>query len=281
MPSIKIGINQALFNLKGLNKTMDSLTQRLSTGEKINTPKDNPSAWAAASNSHSAFNRLQAINSGLNMVAMNIRIADTTMGTIDDYLEKMKSQLNRIIKNYPPFPPDSPERAELLKGFSAFRKQIDQMTLPPPEEDAKKIMADPSVVPGAGDWEVMVGENGVRKTIHSQQVHTGPEGLDIPELPEEPTDAEIADAAANLRTAKDTLVQKRAGLAFDAVGIARWQSHNTRTANFHRNREEKIKNVDMNEVAAQIKSVEVRQALTIEIIRGITENQSQLTALLR
>jgi flagellin-like hook-associated protein FlgL len=280
MPGIKIGINQALFNINGLNKTMDSLTQRLSTGEKINSSKDNPSAWVAASNSHSAFNRLQAINSGLNMVAMNIRVADTTMGTIGDYLDNMESQLDMIIKNYPPFPPGSSERADFLKGFNGLRKQIDQLTLPR-EEGAKKIMADPSVFPGAGDWEIIVGENSAGKTIHSRQVHTGPTGLNIPELPEEATDSEIAEAIANLRTAKITLEQKRAGLGFDAAGIARWQEHNTRTANFHQNRAERIENADMNEVAAQIKSVELRQALTIEVIRGITENQSQLIAVLR
>jgi len=280
MPSIKIGMNQALLNLNGLNKKMDSLTQRLRTGEKINSSKDNPSAWEAVNNSHSTFNRLQAINSSLDMVAINIRIADTTMATIGDYLDNMEGQLEMIIKRYPPFPPGSPQRTESLEGFNAFRKQIDQLTFAP-DEGAKKIMADPSVVADAGDWDIIVGENSAKKTIHSRQVHTGPEGLNIPELPETATDSEIAEAVANLRTAKNTLEQNRAGLAIDTAGIARCLDRNTKTANFHRNRVERIKNADMNEVAAQIKSVELRQTLTIEIIRGITENQSQLIALSR
>lgn len=260
---------------------MDSLTQRLITGKKIASPKDNPSAWEKASTSNAAFNRLQSINSSLNMIAMNIRIADTTMDTIGDDLDIMQSQLEMMINNYPSFPQDSPERAELIKDFNELRTQIDQMTMPSEDEGAKKIMSDPAVVTNAGDWEIMVGENNAKKTIHSQQVHTGPTGLNIPELPENATDSEIVEAIANLRTAKGTLEQKRMGLEKDAAGIARWLEHNTKTANFHRNRAERIENADMNEVAAQIKSVELRHSLSIELIRSITETQSQLIALLR
>lgn len=279
MSNIPIETNQALFNYNRLTKTMDSLTQELSSGKKIASPKDNPSAWEKASTSNAAFNRLQSINSGLNMIAMNIRIADTTMGTIGDHLDTMKSQLEMMINNHPPFPQDSPERAELIKGFNDLRTQIDQMTMPSDDEGAKKIMADPAVVTDAGDWEIIVGEHNVKKTIHSQQVHTGPTGLNIPELPENATDSEIVEAIANLRTAKDTLEQKRMGLGKDAAGIARWLEHNTKTANFHRNRSERIINADMNEVAAQIKSVELRHTLTIELIGSITDTQSQLIAL--
>jgi len=281
MSNIPIETNQALFKYKRLTKRMDSLTQRLPTGKKIASPKDNPSAWEKASTSNAAFNRLQSINSSLNMIAMNIRIADTTMGTIGDHLDTMKSQLEMMINNYPPFLQDSPERAELIKGFNDLRTQIDLMTMPSDDEGAKKIMADTAVVTDAGDWEIMVGENNEKKTLHSQQVHTGPSGLNIPELPENATDSEIVEAIANLRAARDTLEQKRMGLANDAAGIARWLEHNTKTANFHRNRAERIVNADMNEVAAQIKSVELRQSLAIEVMRGITENQSQLIALLR
>ena len=279
MSDIPIGTNQRLFHLNSLKMKMDSLTQELGSGKKIASPKDNPSAWKKASTSNAAFNHLQSINSSLNSIAMNIRVADTTMDTIGDNLDTMESHLEMMIKNYPYFPQDSPERAELINNYNALRTQIDQMTMPSKDEGAKKIMSDPSVVSDAGDWEIMVGESNAKKTIHSWQVHTGPTGLNIPELPENATDSEILEAIANIKAARDTLEQRRMGLAKDAAGIARWVERNIKTANFHRERAEKIENADMNELAAQIMSVELRHSLSIELIRSIAETQSQLITL--
>jgi len=279
MSSIKTE-NIILFNLNRTANIMDSLTYRLSTGKKINSSKDDPCTWVTSLSSHSAFNCLDSVNSSLNMIATNIRIADATMDTIGNYLDTMISQLEMIISNYPPCPPGSPERAELLKNFNFLHQQIDQVTSPPDHEGAKKIMSDPSVVAGAGDWEIIVGEHGVRKTIHSQQVHTGPTGLNISELPESATDSEIIDALKNLKSAKDTLEQRRLGLATDAASIPRWQEHNKRMANFHRNRTERIENANIAEVAAQIRIGELKHALNIEMIRSITKARSQLIELL-
>ncbi len=280
MSSIKIGTNQALFHLNSLNKRMDSLTQRLSTGKKINSNEEDPSAWAASRSSHATFNLLQSINSSLDMVAMNVKIADTTMETIGDYIENMKGRLETIVNNDPPFLMDSPQRIEMIDGFNELRGQIDQMTNSS-EEGARKIMSDPSVVSDAGDWEVIVGENIAKRTIHSRQVHTGPEGLNISELAETVTDSEIVEAIANLKSAKETLEQKREGLGIDAVGIARWQEHNTKIANFYRRRAEKIENANLDEVAAQIKSGELKRELTIEGIKSITETQATLIEFLK
>ena len=279
MSGFTMGTNQTISNLKRLTRTMDMLTHRLSTGRKINAPKDDPSAWASAKKSLSAFNHLESINSSLDMIAMNVRIADITMETIGSYLIDMKSKLEMIKNNDPPLPLTSQERVGMIRDFNNLRNLIDQMTIPP-EEGAKKILSDPSVVPVAGDWEILVGENNARITIHSRQVHTGATGLNIPQLSESATDLEIEAAINNLQTAKDTLEQRRVGLAMDMNSITRWQEHNKKMITFHRDRTEKLQNADLNELSAQILSVELKHDLSIEVLRGITENQSQLTKLL-
>lgn len=57
------------------------------------------------------------------------------------------------------------------------------------------------------------------KAIRNQQVHTGPAGLNIPELPEDATDDEIIAALANLEAAQKRLFAKRQALAEDAEGF--------------------------------------------------------------
>ena len=39
-----------------------------------------------------------------------------------------------LLEDFPPFPPGSEGRIQLLRNFAAFRKLIDQLTIPPGEE---------------------------------------------------------------------------------------------------------------------------------------------------
>jgi len=57
-----------------------------------------------------------------------------------------------------------------------------------------------------------------KKAIRNQQVHTGPAGLNIPELPEDASDDEIIAALANLEAAQKRLLAKRKALSEDAEG---------------------------------------------------------------
>jgi hypothetical protein len=102
-----------------------------------------------------------------------------------------------------------------MKRFSVFRHQIDQLTFPPDSPGAAYIMADPSISGSAGDWKVDIDDNNHQMTIRRQLVHTGPEGLNIPELPETATDEEIQIALETLDSAKVLIGHRRSDLAAD------------------------------------------------------------------
>lgn len=279
MSDFDIGIRQALLNLKRIDSTYETLTHRLSTGKRINSVKDDPTGWVRINRSRHSQRALQTINAGLDHVARNIRIADATMKTISDYIEQMRAQLEQIVKNYPPFPPGSEERVRMLRTFQSFRKQIDQLTIPPRDDGARKIMADPSVVPDAGDWVVAAGLSGTRLTIHSRQVHTGPTGLDIPDLPDDATDAEIYAAIDGLTNARDILRQRQAALQVDAAAVAKYSSFNATLTLYEQAVAERTESADIPEVTAQIKSTELRKALAVESLRSLTQSESQLIGL--
>ncbi len=83
------------------------------------------------------FVSLQARKSGANEAAERIRTEYESLMKLDDYISRMKASLGRIVKNFPPFPPGSEERTQLLMNYSAFRHLIDQLTLPPPEKEGQ------------------------------------------------------------------------------------------------------------------------------------------------
>jgi len=166
---------------------------------------------------YSRLTAVQDVKTKLNEVAGSIRKADVTMDTIGRILAKMKSHLETIVKNYPPFPKDSSERVRMLEGFAALKREIQRLTVPPDDDGAARIMGDPAAVPDAGDWEVAVGGSGQKMVIHSQPVHTGPSGLDIPDLPNDATDEEVAMMAKKINTAEKTLQLRRSGLATNTI----------------------------------------------------------------
>ncbi len=173
--------------------------------------------WDKIDKDNFPFSKLQASNLGIITAAKSIRIADRAMEKIDTYIDRMKDELKIHAKNYPPFLAGSKERIEMSNIFNGFRKLIDQLTIPPEDEAAGKILAPSSFKPE--DRDIVIEHNGFSKTIQSRQVHTGPDGLDIPGLSGHATDDDIHLMIEKLDFAKDTLIKRRAGLSMDASSI--------------------------------------------------------------
>jgi flagellin-like hook-associated protein FlgL len=281
MSITEIGSNQSLLHLNFATNTLNSLKQKLGTNRRINVPKEDPSGGVKGSQNVAAFDDLQALNAFLNSVVTSIKVADSTMGKIETIIDQMKEQLGKIVKNYPPFPPGSEERVKFLRSFKALRQEIDQLSFSTNDEGASKIMANPGVVPQAGDSNTATGSNGPRLTIHSQQVHTGPTGLNIPELPENATDEEIDAAIKNLEDARKTLGQRQSGLAADALSIQQFLESNSKIDQLAGSSVEALKAPDLTEIAAENKSSEYKQTLTMESTKSLTKDQSQLSELLK
>lgn len=68
----------------------------------------------------------------LNSMATNLRQTNNALTAASAITEKMKAALDKIIKNYPPYPPDSKERMEQLMSYASLKKEITSMMIPPP-----------------------------------------------------------------------------------------------------------------------------------------------------
>jgi len=189
--------------------------------QKINSPQKTygvkPKATASVKINGSLFEFSvpQSVRPAINMVADSVRQSDLAMLAIEKQINQMKARLTEHVKNFPPFLPGSEERVKLMKRFSAFRHQIDQLTFPRDNPGATHIMADPSISSSSGDWKVDIDDNNHQITIRRQPVHTGPKGLNIPELPDAATDEEIHAALETLDSAKDLIGRRRSELAAD------------------------------------------------------------------
>ena len=76
--------------------------------------------------------KIGSVTDLLNTTAKNLRETGTTLKLSSDLMAQMKEDLGKIIKNFPPFPPESAERRDILMSYQTIREQIDKMSIPPP-----------------------------------------------------------------------------------------------------------------------------------------------------
>jgi len=215
MITSKLTEQSLLTELNPAVKNTAASKQTSTAAKKTDAAKNDLAESVIIHKQHFELFNSQPAYSKINLLAATVRGADKSMQKIDEQIEQMKDRLLEYVKHYPPFGQDSQERIKLMKLFKAFRKQIDQLTIPADNFGAMKIMADPSSTSDAGDLEFEMNTRGNHMTIHSRQVHTGPGGLNIPELPGEATDEAIYAAINNLESAHEILSQRRGELSAD------------------------------------------------------------------
>lgn len=177
MSTLMIDTKQALLTFNRSNQVLPNDSRQVGAEKRINATRQDHSGQVAPNRNQSAGKD----DSTINPLARSISIADKTIETIDSHIERMKAQLGSIVKNYPPFSPDSPERAQYLKSFIGLRREIEQLMIPP-DKGAERAMAD------------------IKK-------------INVPELTVTSTDKDVAVVIDGLNAASLALNSRRAALA--------------------------------------------------------------------
>ena len=260
------------FSQRRTVKTFDSLCLRLSINQRLMSQKKGSQELTTSLKGRFGIEKLETIHARFSSVARTIRGADENIGKIENCIDRMKAELQRIVKSYPPFPPGSEERVKRLKSINAFRRLIDQLTIPPPSEEfAAKITPVHDFVFKTDDTHKMPGQ----KSHHQ----TGSERLDIPQLPEHADDEKIYAFAEKLDAAKELLRQNRSDLAKYAVEIGESYEREVGGVGIFRSYGDEIESADR-EPEAEIRSRDLSYTLTIEPGMTLTEAQSQFLSLL-
>jgi hypothetical protein len=83
-------------------------------------------------NTMDTLQRMGNISDFLNSVAINLRQTNDGLKATSNIVTDMKSSLDNIIKNYPPYSLESKERIEQLMNYSSLKKQILSLMVPAP-----------------------------------------------------------------------------------------------------------------------------------------------------
>jgi hypothetical protein len=215
----KIAANQAFSQLNRVSKHDDQQRQPTAGAGNGTRSTHTDSDGVKTDISVFAAHPLQQFNTEFNAVVKSIRIADKAMAEIAANVEQMESEVEMFLKQYPPYPPGSEDRVQYLSRFAMLRRQIDKLTIPP-DAGARKIIGR-SETGDSNDWEIEIRHQKIGRSIKSQPVHTGKEGLNLPKITTDATDEQIAGLQKALSQARRVIKQRREGLAQDATQVLR------------------------------------------------------------
>lgn len=271
MSEIRIGLTEALSRL---SSKAEAYSQKVVTYAEKSCSSSNSSGMKDRIDKGDALEGIiDAPQPVYNMIARNIRLADKVMDKALDYIEKMKEQLETLLKNYPPFPPGSEERVQILKSIQTFRKQIDQLTIPPPQNTSEMRTLSAHPVDPLPDNQALI-ENNIKKLgSFGQQVKAGIEGLNIPELSESSEDIDLYTALKDLDSAAKDFIELKERLKKNAseVFTSLPTLQNLRSTGGEYNPEE------ISEKDAELKSIELKMTLSSEVRDGLTGYRTQLS----
>ena len=128
-------------------------------------------------------------------LSQQIEKISKTMETVERYIGAMETSLNAITKQFPPYPPESTERIELLRQFNTLRKMIDQLTIPVDDIASLRMQ-----VPAAERQGFV---------FFPQPLHTGKNSLDIPEVEMGIKDEQLPYILEKINAAHEVIKQHR------------------------------------------------------------------------
>lgn len=116
-------------------------------------------------------------------------------------------------------------------------------------------------------------------TIRAQEVHTGPSGLNIPELSETAADDQVQEAIGSLESAESILGERQAALAADVRMVETSLEVGTVYREVVQSGSASKSDPSM-ETAAVMKSLEVKVALSVTSVQAVTGYLSPLSEMM-
>ncbi|MDI7774336.1 flagellin [Asticcacaulis sp. EMRT-3] len=115
-----VGAMVALQNLNATNTELQMTQNRISTGLKVASAKDDGSTWAIAQNQRATVSSLDAVKDSLNRASSTIDVAMSAGQSISDMLTQMKAKVLAASDTSL----DTTSRKALDADFKALRDQI-------------------------------------------------------------------------------------------------------------------------------------------------------------
>jgi flagellin len=244
--SLSAGMRSNLTSLQGTAQLLDRTQYRLSTGKKVNTAIDNPTAFFAAQTLNSRASIIDGLKDAMGQAIQTVQAADKGIKAITGLIEQAKgiaTQAQSAVAG--------PELTALQTQYNSIRTQIDNLVTDSIYKGKNLLNNDTLTVKWEGN-----------KTLDITGFSANSAGLLITAAAwVAPTDA--AADVTKLDAALDTLRTNTASFSANLSIITTRQEFSTDMVNVLTEGANKLTLADTNEEGANMLMLQTRQSLGI------------------
>ena len=259
----------ALQNLNATNSELTTVQQRINTGKKIASAKDNGAIWATAKNQSATANSMNAVKDSLQRGQSTIDVALAAGDTITDLLGKMKEKalaasdtsLNTASFN------------ALKSDFDSLRDQIEKAAT-----NAK--FNGVSIADGTTTkLTFLANSDGTGFTVNAKTISLA--GLGLTSTSTFTTAAAAKTMITTIDTALQTATNKLASLGTSSVGL---DTHLTFVGKLQDSLDAGVGNLvdaDLAKESAKLQSLQTKQQLGVQALSIANQSSSSILSLFR
>ena len=259
----------ALQNLNSTNSDLATVQQRINTGKKVGSSKDNGAIWATAKIQTSQASSLNSVKDSLQRGQSTIDVALAAGDTITDLLGKMKEKALA-----------ASDTSLNTASFSALKADFESLRDQVTKAATNAKFNGVSIADGTTTKLTFLANNdGSGFTVNAQTLTLAGIGL--------ATTSTFADAAAaktmiaTVSTALQTATNKLASLGTNSTGL---DTHLTFVGKLQDSLEAGVGNLvdaDLAKESAKLQSLQTKQQLGVQALSIANQSSSSLLSLFR
>jgi len=261
-----VGAMIALQSLQKTNKMLDITQQRVTTGLRVNGPKDDASSYTIAQRMRGAVAGNEAVKVALANGESVVNTAVEAGKSIADLLTEMKAKV--VQANQAGL--DSSSRSALQQDFDALRSQI--ATIVASASFNSTNLIDVS----SATFTVLSTQEGSTITVSAQKMDTTTLGISATDLT---TSAAAATALTSINTAISLVADKLAALGSAAKRIDVQTEFTGKLTDILKQGIGNLVDADLADESAQLQSLQIRQQLGTQALAIANQRPQSILSL--
>ena len=266
-----VGAMVALQNLNQTNSELMTVQNRINTGLKVASAKDNGAIWAIAQNQRAASNALNAVKDSLQRGQSTVDVALAAGGSVSDLLLQMKEKALAASDTTL----DAAARTAYNDEFKSLRDQITKAVTNADFNGANLIKASGSTV------QALANADGTSKiTVAAQDLSLG--GVAMGTITAASDISTQTLAAAMIATVTGAITRVSTALSKLGTGSRSLGSHLTFIGKLQDSLDKGIGNLvdaDLAKESARLQSLQTKQQLGIQALSIANQSTSILLGL--
>jgi flagellin len=261
-----LGAMVALQHLNITNKKMEATQLRITTGLRVNGPKDDASTYAIAQNMRGDINGMLAVKTAIAGGESTVNVAVEGAQAISDLLLEMKAKV--VQANQAGL--DATSRTALHNDFDALRSQIETITATADFNGTNLIKAS------AANLSVLSTVDGSTIAVSAQTMDPTTLGISTSSLS---SSANAATALTAIETAIRSINDKLAALGSVAKRLEIQGDFTVKLVDILRAGVGNLVDADMAEESAMLQSLQIKQQLGVQALSIANAGPASILAL--